>query len=81
MTTQAITIPLCRHIKTNGIRCQSAALSGESFCYFHERLHRDHPAPLTAQKIVNSWGEGMAEAMISVGRRSHAGRPRLPRPE
>jgi hypothetical protein len=29
---------LCRHIKTNGIRCQSPALSGSSFCYFHARV-------------------------------------------
>ena len=30
---------LCRHIKTNGHRCQSAALSGSAYCYFHSRVH------------------------------------------
>ena len=30
---------LCRHIKTNGKRCQSPALSGSAFCYFHSRVH------------------------------------------
>jgi len=29
----------CRHIKTNGIRCQSPALRGHAFCYFHAKLH------------------------------------------
>jgi len=30
---------LCRHIKTNGLRCQSPALLGTAFCYFHTRTH------------------------------------------
>ena len=30
---------LCRHIKTNGLRCQSPALLGTAFCYFHARTH------------------------------------------
>ncbi|MGB7266534.1 MAG: hypothetical protein WBC92_13535, partial [Terracidiphilus sp.] len=29
----------CRHIKPNGIRCKSPALKGNSFCYYHARLH------------------------------------------
>jgi hypothetical protein len=29
----------CRHIKPNGTRCQSPALRGHAFCYFHSRLH------------------------------------------
>jgi hypothetical protein len=32
-------IQLCRHIKTNGHRCQSPALSGTAYCYFHARVH------------------------------------------
>lgn len=67
MSEQPCAFPLCRHIKTDGIRCQSPALAGETFCYYHARLHRDHPAPLTAQKIVDSWNEGMAEAIIGGG--------------
>jgi len=30
---------LCRHIKTNGQRCKSPALSGSAYCYFHARVH------------------------------------------
>jgi hypothetical protein len=30
---------LCRHIKTNGKRCQSPALLGAAYCYFHSRVH------------------------------------------
>jgi hypothetical protein len=32
-------IQLCRHIKLNGKRCQSPALRGSAYCYFHERTH------------------------------------------
>jgi hypothetical protein len=38
--------PLCRHIKTNGRRCQGPALHSDSLCYFHRNLFRRHePAP------------------------------------
>jgi hypothetical protein len=30
---------ICRHIKTNGIRCQSPALTGFRFCYYHDKTH------------------------------------------
>jgi hypothetical protein len=30
----------CRHIKPNGSKCQSPALKGMPYCYFHGRLHR-----------------------------------------
>lgn len=59
-------IPICRHIRTNGIRCRSAAVSGQDFCYFHNRLHQDHPAPLTAQQIVSGWKEEHVEAFRRV---------------
>ena len=32
--------PLCRHIRTNGRRCQSPSLTGNIWCFFHQRLHR-----------------------------------------
>lgn len=32
----------CRHIKTNGLRCHGAALSGKPYCYFHMKLRRVH---------------------------------------
>src|SRR5258708_33429133 len=37
-----MSVALCRHIKTNGTRCQSPALTGELWCYFHHRLHQRH---------------------------------------
>jgi hypothetical protein len=35
-------LPLCRHIKTNGLQCKAAALTGGDYCYFHNRLHARH---------------------------------------
>ena len=35
---------LCRHIKTNGLRCKSPAVTETVYCYFHTRLHRRHAA-------------------------------------
>jgi hypothetical protein len=49
---------ICRHIKTNGRRCQSPALSGSVFCYYHRFLLRQHrdaaasrPAPLRPETV------------------------------
>ena len=30
----------CRHIMPNGSKCESPALRGKPFCYFHVRLHQ-----------------------------------------
>ena len=30
----------CTHIKVSGVRCNSPALRGEQFCYFHQNAHR-----------------------------------------
>ncbi|HKV79192.1 MAG TPA: hypothetical protein VJP02_13680, partial [Candidatus Sulfotelmatobacter sp.] len=30
----------CTHIKVTGVRCNSPALRGEQFCYFHQNAHR-----------------------------------------
>jgi hypothetical protein len=30
---------ICRHIKTNGLRCESPALRGSHFCYYHSKIH------------------------------------------
>ncbi len=35
---------LCRHIKTNGLRCKSPAVDQTVYCYFHTRLHQRHAA-------------------------------------
>ena len=29
----------CRHVRTNGRRCRSAAMRGKSLCYFHEGVN------------------------------------------
>jgi hypothetical protein len=34
--------PVCRHIRTNGLQCQSPALTQKPYCYFHNRLHARH---------------------------------------
>ncbi len=33
---------LCRHIKTNGLQCQSPALRSGEHCFFHNRLYQRH---------------------------------------
>jgi hypothetical protein len=38
----------CRHIMPNGRQCESPALRGTPYCYFHTRLHRLAAAPPTA---------------------------------
>ncbi|HEY1210258.1 MAG TPA: hypothetical protein VGE85_12875 [Terracidiphilus sp.] len=38
---------LCRHIKTDGFKCQSPAMRGSDFCYFHSRVQ-------TMTKVKNS---------------------------
>jgi hypothetical protein len=38
-------IPICTHIKVNGVPCGSPALRGEVFCYFHQRMIRGVPTP------------------------------------
>lgn len=35
-------VPICRHIRPNGLQCQAVALKNQVFCYFHHRLHRSH---------------------------------------
>ncbi len=35
---------LCRHIKTNGVQCQSPALLENPYCFFHTRLNQRHSA-------------------------------------
>ena len=40
-------VPRCHHIKVNGTRCDSPALKGKAYCYFHfrARLHAAASAP------------------------------------
>jgi hypothetical protein len=37
----------CRHIKTNGLRCESPALRGGYFCYYHAKVHTIGSEPNT----------------------------------
>jgi hypothetical protein len=32
--------PRCKHLKVNGVRCGSPALTAQKFCYYHDRFHR-----------------------------------------
>ncbi len=41
-------IPICEHIKDDGIRCGSPALRGRKLCYFHDRERRGHRISRTA---------------------------------
>ncbi len=50
MSTDAI--PLCSHIKANGVLCASPALRGLAFCYFHERWRRTRPHPRRLAQVV-----------------------------
>lgn len=33
---------LCRHVKSNGRRCESPSLQKQSWCFYHDRLHTRH---------------------------------------
>jgi hypothetical protein len=37
-------VPICRHIKTNGLQCHAPSLNEAPYCYFHTRLHQRHTA-------------------------------------
>ncbi len=40
---------ICTHIKVTGVRCDSPALRGEQFCYFHQRMIRGVRTPPRAR--------------------------------
>jgi len=33
-------VPICEHVKDNGVRCNAPAMRNRHFCYFHSRAHR-----------------------------------------
>ena len=41
MTEKAI-IPICKHIKDDGVRCGSPAVRGRVLCYHHDLVYRGH---------------------------------------
>lgn len=58
----------CRHIKTNGLRCHAAALSGKPWCYFHAKLHRLHsPKTPDSQKFKLPPIEDSSSTLIALG--------------
>ena len=82
---------VCRHIKTNGLQCQSPALREDKFCYFHTRLRRLHrpvaakPDTGTVRPTYNARGQfdGMeplpaAPVCIEIGLLEDTGRCRWP---
>ena len=36
-------VPQCRHIKMDGLRCASPAMRGKRHCYYHHQLHLLQP--------------------------------------
>jgi hypothetical protein len=49
-------VPICRHIKTNGLQCHAPSLTQAPYCYFHTRLHQRHtafrPTPATRGYLI-----------------------------
>jgi hypothetical protein len=70
MVSKADKCDICRHIFISGRRCQSPALTGSVFCYFHRTLRRGHTAvsttkvgplrPETAQYLLQN-GQDLAQ--------------------
>lgn len=66
-------IPQCRHIKVDGQRCGSPAVTGNPFCYFHKGIRKrpqtlrlppledSHSLALGVDRIVQSLVEGRIE--------------------
>jgi hypothetical protein len=44
----------CRHIRVNGERCASRALTNEIFCYYHVELERRHRRLSRCNKLPNA---------------------------
>jgi hypothetical protein len=50
-----MSIKLCQHIRENGIFCQSAALRGRNYCYFHMRVLGRRMAMAKARARGEQW--------------------------
>lgn len=59
--------PECRHVKSSGRLCDSPALSGSNWCYFHTRLHERQVATQRAQAEALD-GRGMSTLSDSSSR-------------
>jgi len=51
-TTGACMYQECRFIKSNGLKCQSPAMRGSQFCYFHGRTRIYVPRPPARDKSL-----------------------------
>jgi hypothetical protein len=47
-TTSKPIVPICQHLKDDGIRCGTPAVNGRQFCYYHHRAH--HPGARIASR-------------------------------
>ena len=66
---------ICRHIRTNGARCGSPALSGRSFCFYHVNVAQRHstitPRPTEEELLpaiihpLNTDGDRQREPLIA----------------
>jgi len=64
---------ICRHIKINGLRCQSPALKGCRFCYYHDKTHTVGAEPhLRFGPLQLPTPEDPASIQLSVARISDA---------
>lgn len=64
---------LCRHIKANGLRCESPALKDAHFCYYHSKLHAVGEEPhLRFGPLQLPAPEDSAAIQLSVARISDA---------
>jgi hypothetical protein len=48
-------VPICRHIKTNGLQCHAPSLNEAPYCYFHTRLHQRHAGFRSASSTRTSY--------------------------
>jgi len=60
----------CQHVRMTGRRCGSPALRGQSYCYFHDNVHRpngnyDLPTPEDATSL--QYGVTMVIRMLIAG--------------
>ena len=66
---QRAAYPICHHVKTNGLRCQSPAQGVSAFCYHHRKLRRPTPTRRRPSEI-----SAIRETMAIVAQESGTGR-------
>jgi hypothetical protein len=74
MDSKAAKVAICRHIMIHGNRCQSAAITGSKFCYFHRVLRGGHRAvtavvaPLRPETLQYLLQNGQSPAQFASSR-------------